>query len=95
MSEKIENIYKFESEEGQFSYIYSLKKQNDFLGFDYYILSTKNNEPIIYEANNTIDLLQSNNINLIPIKRNTEEFKVFLHDLLTAISNNQKNKSRN
>lgn len=90
MNEKIVNVYKFESEKGIHSYIYSLKKQDDFLGFDYYILTKNNDKPIIYEATNTIEILQSNNVNLIPIDKKDKEFTIFLKELLTVINNTQK-----
>ena len=93
MSEKIVNVYKFKLGENLDSYIYSLRKENDFLGFDYYVLSTnKENKPTIYEANNTIKLLHSNNVNILPIEKNKEEYKRFLETLSQAINNKKEEK---
>lgn len=88
MEEKIMNVYKFELDENLQSYIYSVKKDNDFLGFDYYVLSkNKKNEINIYEATNTIKLLHSNNINLIPISKFEDEYNIFITDLSKAMNN--------
>ena len=88
MIEKIVNIYMFKSEKGKNSYIYSLKKTNDDLGFDYHLLTKEeDNKPVICDATNAINILHSNRINLTPITNNTPEYKVFLTELLIAIDN--------
>lgn len=89
MSKKIINVYKVKSENGFDTYIYSTKKQNDNLGYNYYILAKdENNIPTIYETVDTINLLHSNDINLKQIdENNKEEYKKFLAEFLIAINN--------
>ena len=89
MSEKILNVYEFQAENDQISYIYSLRKNKDHLGFNYYIL-TKNEEsqPIVYEVGNTLDILQTNDIKLIPIKKDSIKYQKFLLELNQALNNN-------
>ena len=88
MSKKIINIYKFKSETGIDSYIYSTRKTTDNLGYNYYLLTRdENNIPTIYETVNTIKLLHSNELNLKPIdEKNSEEYKKFLSEFLVAIN---------
>ena len=91
MSEKILNVYEFQTENNQISYIYSQNKKKDYLGFDYYILSKNDSlEPIIYEAGNTLDILQSNNIKLNPIKKDSMKYQKFLLELNKVLNNLQK-----
>lgn len=91
MSEKILNVYEFQSDTNEISYIYSTKKKKDYLGFDYYILSKDDNlEPTIYEAGNTLDLLQSNDIKLIPITKDSLQYQKFLLELNRGLNNIQK-----
>lgn len=91
MSEIIENIYTFKSEQGIDSYVYSLKKSDDHLGYDYYFLTKdENDNQIIYEAINPLIFLQNNKLNIIPIKKNTSEYEKFLKELENAM--NIKNK---
>lgn len=88
MNEIIENIYTFKSEQGTSSYIYSLRKEEDYLGYDYYFLTKDpNNNPIIYETINPIFFLQNNQLNIIPIQKNTVEYKEFLNELSIAKNN--------
>lgn len=91
MNEKISNVYEFESEPNKISYIYSLKQNKDYLGFNYYILTKdENSEPIICEAGNTLEILQTNNANLIPITKNSTRYKKFLLELTKGLNNMQK-----
>ena len=83
MSEKIVNVYEFHSKNTQKSYIYTLKKDGNKLGFDYFILTKNNQEIKIYEAKNEFKNFQNNDIKLIPIKKETEEYKEFLEELLS------------
>lgn len=95
MIEKIVNIYSFKSEKGINSYIYSLAKPNDNLGYDYYLLTKKeNNEPFIHEASNAITLLYNTGVKLIPITKDTPEYKEFLTELLAAINSNSSTKQK-
>lgn len=91
MSEKVVNVYEFELENKKQFFMYSVKKEDDSLGFNYYIL-TKNdaNEPVIYDAGNTIKTLQANAIHLNPIVKNNEKYNLFLKELLTALNNKPK-----
>lgn len=91
MSEKIENVCKFQSEDTGKSYIYSLRKEEDSLGYDYYIL-TKNqdNQFINYRTDNTIKLLHDNGIELVRIKEDDPQYKEFLYELLEAMNNKPK-----
>lgn len=93
MNEKIVNIYEILLENSKQSFVYSIKKQDDSLGFNYYIL-TKNdsNEPVIYDAGNTIKTLQANKIHLNPVNRDTEKYNLFLKELLIALNNKPKEK---
>jgi len=87
MSEKIENVYEFKTETGMLSYMYSLKKQEDYLGFDYYVL-TKNekNEAIIVKTGNPISILQNSGIDLSPIEKDNPKYHIFLSELLDAMN---------
>lgn len=83
-NEKIIKIYRFESPNQTTSYIFSSMNPKDYLRFRYHILTqNQENEPIIYEANNTIELLQKNKINLISIPKDQEnpEYQIFLTKL--------------
>lgn len=94
MSEKVVNVYEFQSENGGDSFIYSVKKAEDPLGFNYYILAkNETNEPVIYHAGNTVKTLQANGIHLTPIPKNTEKYKLFLKELLEALNNQKKERS--
>lgn len=91
MSEIIENIYYFITKEGTKSYIYSLKKLNDPLGYDYYLLTKDNdNNAVIYETINVLSFLQNNRLNIIPVKKGTEEYEEVLEKISTIMSNNEK-----
>lgn len=94
MEEKVVNVYEFKLENGKESYIYSSNKQSDSLRFNYYILTRdENDEPIVYDAGNTIKTLQNNKINLIPIEKENKKYKVFLSELLSALNNIEKKKA--
>ena len=91
MDERILNVYEFKSNKSKQSYIYSVRKEEDNLGYKYYILTeNNNNEKIIYEADNTLNILQSNNIELTPIKKDTQKYKDFLIKLLSVLNKNIK-----
>ena len=93
MSEKIENVYTFQNKQGDETYIYSLKKENDNLGYDYYLLmKDENNHFTIFGSINTIKLLQINNIQLIPIQKNNPKYTIFLEELLTVLKQESKQK---
>lgn len=95
MSEKIENVFTFQNQQGEETYIYSLKKENDKLGYDYYLLFKDNNNHFtIYESVNTIKLLQINNIQLIPITKNNPKYIIFLSELFTALDNEKENQPK-
>lgn len=82
MSENILNVYEFQSENNTKSYIYSLKKDKYDLSFKYYILTKDDNlESTIYESSNTLDRLQTNNIKLIPIEKDSTNYQEFLVEL--------------
>lgn len=98
MIEKIVNIYSLKLDNRKSSYIYSLKKNDDYLGFEYYILTkNKKEEPIIYEITDIITLLQSANISLTPINKNSPnpEYQMFLNELSIALNNQQIKKEKN
>ncbi len=91
MNDKIVNVYKLKLLEGQDSFIYSLKKTNDPLGFQYYILiKNEKNEPMIYDAGNAIKILQNQGTYLIPVKKEEAQYEQFLSELLYALNQNQK-----
>lgn len=93
MSEKIINIYKFRTKNGQESYIYSLKENDDYLKYDYYLLSENEyGELEIKPSANTINLLQNNEINLTPIKKNNPEYEVFIQKLLATLQKEEQKK---
>lgn len=96
MIEKIVNIYSLKLDNRKSSYIYSLKKNDDYLGFEYYILTkNKKEEPIIYEITDIITLLQSANISLTPINKNSPKYQMFLKELSIALNNQQIKKEKN
>lgn len=91
MSEIIENIYSFKTNEGKKSYIYSLKKINDPLGYDYYLLTKdKDNNSVIYETINVLRFLQNNGLNIEPVKKNTEEYEDVLEEISVLMNKNEK-----
>lgn len=90
MNEKILNVYKFQTDNNQKSYVYTLKKDDDNLGFDYFILAKTSEETTIYEAKNALKVFQNNNIELIPIRKNTKEYEIFLLELQSYLKNNEK-----
>ena len=92
MSEKIENVFIFQNKQGNETYIYSLKKDDDELGYDYYLLTKDDdNNFTIHGSVNTIKLLQLNNIKLTPIQKSNPRYVIFLSELLIAL-NNEKEK---
>ena len=94
MSEKILNVYEFQLDDNKNSYIYSLEKKENALQFKYYILTKNDNlEPIICEAGNILDILQTNNIKLTPVKRDNVKYQKFLIELEEGIKNS-KNKEK-
>ena len=94
MNKEIMNVYEFETKNNTKSYIYSLEKKEEDLNFKYYILTKDDNlESTIYEANNTLNMLQLNNIQLIPIEKNSPSYQKFLEELqetLEKITNQKK-----
>lgn len=91
MNERIVNIYSFETKTGIISYIYSSKKPQDDLGFDYYILTNnEKEEPVRYEANNALKILQNNNMQITPIQRDSLEYAIFLSKLSQATKTSEK-----
>ena len=95
MSEKIENVYTFQNKQGDITYIYSLKKANDNLGYNYYLLTKDvDNQFIIYGSINTIKLLQTNNIELTPIEKTNPKYTIFLTELLSALEKERENSKK-
>ena len=97
MNKEIMNVYEFKTKnntKSYKSYIYSLEKKEEDLNFKYYILTKDDNlESTIYEANNTLNMLQLNNIQLIPIEKNSPSYQKFLEELqetLEKITNQKK-----
>ena len=94
MNKEIMNVYEFKTKNNTKSYIYSLEKKEEDLNFKYYILTKDDNlESTIYEANNTLNMLQLNNIQLIPIEKNSPSYQKFLEELqetLEKITNQKK-----
>lgn len=91
MNEKIVNVYELKSEFEKESYIYSLKKKEDYLGFNYYILmKDENNEITIIETENPLKILQNNDVNLIPITKDNPKYQIFLSELLLGLNNIEK-----
>lgn len=87
MEEQILNIYEFKSNTSKQSYIYSVKKDN--LGYKNYILTKNaNNEKVIYEADDTLNILQSNNIELTKIQEDNPKYKEFLSELSSVLNKN-------
>lgn len=77
-NEKIINVYEFEMPNQKNSYMYSMKNNKD-ISYTYYVLTeNKENQMTNYEIGNTLDVLQKNNIKLIPIKNNKERYEQFL-----------------
>ena len=94
MNEKIVNVYELKSDLKQKSYIYSLRKQEDYLGFDYYILSkNEENMPFIIEADNPLNLLQNSNVNLVPITKDSQEYETFINELSLALNTTETKES--
>ena len=76
MSEEITNIYKFSLKNSPESYFYSLPKKENYLGYDYYLLTQdENGESEVQVSADTINLLQQNNITLIKIPKNHPEYE--------------------
>ena len=91
MSEIIENIYSFKTNEGKKSYIYSLKKLDDPLGYEYYLLTKdKENNSVIYETINVLSFLQNNRLNIAPVKKDTEEYENVLEEISTIMNKSKK-----
>lgn len=91
MNDKIVNVYEFHLEDGREAFIYSQKKKENPLGFYYYILTRNdNNEPIRYDAGNTIMTLTNNGVHLQEIKKEDSQYAQFLKDLLYTLNHNQK-----
>ena len=96
MSEIIENIYTFKSEQGTNSYIYSIRRTDDYLGYDYYLLTKDKNDNYTIIAINPIYFLQNSQLNITPIHKNTPEYELVLKELEREIKNiNKKETVRN
>ena len=94
MNKKIVNVFELKTEEAEKrSYIYSIKDQDDYLGFDYYILTkNENNEPTIIETEDPLNLLNNNNVNLVPISQDNPKYQEFILELSIAQQNQEKKK---
>lgn len=90
MEDKIINVYSYNSQTAGKAYIYSERKPESHLGYNYFILTKDESDNYyIIEEPSPLESLQINNIKLNKLNKDTEEYQEFI-SILNNVTNVKK-----